>query len=56
LVYADYEAIVKELRENFTKKDNENFNKINNLKKLEIDKKKELANLKSYMRQLVALL
>lgn len=50
------EAIVRELKENFSRKDTENLDKINSLKRDLSEKKKEIINLKSYARELIALL
>lgn len=52
----DYQAIVRELRQNFARKDAENLNKIDQLKRSQAGYKKQIANLKSYMRQMLGLL
>jgi len=56
LLQIDYEAILKELRENFAKKDNENINKYNTLKKTEQNKEQEITALKAHLRSLLALM
>jgi hypothetical protein len=44
------ESVVKELKDNFTRKDTENLDKINSLKRDLSEKKKEIINLKGYAR------
>lgn len=46
----DVEAVVKQLKENFTRKDTENLDKINSLKRDLSEKKKQIINLKGYAR------
>jgi predicted nuclease with TOPRIM domain len=55
-LHVDAEAIVKELKENFARKDTEHLDKISSLKGDLSNKKKEIINLKGYGRELVALL
>lgn len=47
---------MRELRDNFARKDTENLNRIDQVKKSEGERKKEIANLKAYMRQMLSLL
>lgn len=44
------------MRDNFARKDAENLNRIDLVKKSESEKKREIANLKAYMRQMLSLL
>ena len=55
-IILDAEAVVKELKENFTRKDTENLDKINSLKRDLSERKRDIINLKSYVRELIALL
>lgn len=47
---------MKELRENFAKKDGESITRYNNLKQSDSLKKKEMAALKAHMRSLLSLM